>query len=86
MKYLIEKLVQDALGALPEELRPAGSATGIVVERTRDSAHGDFATNVALQLAKAAKRKPRDLAQALVAALPSSGRGHLWSERCAVCR
>ena len=31
MKYLIEKLVQDALDALPEELRPAGSATGIVV-------------------------------------------------------
>ncbi|MGB7741108.1 MAG: arginine--tRNA ligase [Steroidobacteraceae bacterium] len=72
MKYLIEKLVQDALGALPEELRPTGSATGIVVERTRDSTHGDFATNVALQLAKAAKRKPRDLAQAIIAALPAN--------------
>ena len=64
--------MQDALGALPEELRPTGPATGIVVERTRDSTHGDFATNVALQLARTAKRKPRDLAQAIVAALPAS--------------
>jgi len=72
LKYLIEKLVRDALGALPEDLRPADTSTGIVVERTRDPSHGDFATNVALQLAKAAKRKPRDLAQAIVTALPES--------------
>ena len=72
MKYLIEKLVRDALGALPEELRLPDTATGPVVERTRDSSHGDFATNVALQLAKAARRKPRELAQALIDALPAS--------------
>ena len=73
MKYLIEKLVRDALAALPAELRPADAATGApVLERTRDPSHGDFATNVAMQLAKAAKRKPRDLAQAIVEALPPS--------------
>jgi arginyl-tRNA synthetase len=72
LKYLIETLVRDALGALPEELRPSGPATGIVVERTRDATHGDFATNVALQLAKSARRKPRELAQAIVAALPAN--------------
>jgi arginyl-tRNA synthetase len=72
LKYLIEKLVRDALGALPEELRAAEPVPGFVVERTRDASHGDFATNVALQLAKAARRKPRDLAQAIVAALPAS--------------
>jgi arginyl-tRNA synthetase len=72
LKYLIETLVRDALGALPEELRPPQSGTGIVVERTRDATHGDFATNVALQLAKAARRKPRELAQAIVAALPDN--------------
>ncbi len=43
-----------------------------VIERTRDASHGDFATNVALQLAKAARRKPRELAQAIVAALPAN--------------
>ena len=73
MKYLIENLVRDALAALPEELRSLditpGSAT---IERTRDATHGDFASNIAMQLAKAAKRKPRELAQAIVAALPAS--------------
>jgi arginyl-tRNA synthetase len=73
LKYLIENLVRDALAALPEELRALdmtpGSAT---LERTRDATHGDFASNIAMQLAKAAKRKPRELAQAIVAALPAS--------------
>jgi arginyl-tRNA synthetase len=73
LKYLIEKLVRDALAALPAELRPADTATSApVLERTRDPSHGDFATNVAMQLAKAAKRKPRDLAQAIIDALPPS--------------
>ena len=44
----------------------------ISLERTRDAAHGDFASNVALRLAKAAKRNPRELAQAIVAALPKN--------------
>ncbi|HWJ04637.1 MAG TPA: arginine--tRNA ligase [Steroidobacteraceae bacterium] len=72
MKYLIEKLLRDAFGALPEELCPRDAIGTVAIERTRDPTHGDFASNVALQLAKAAKRKPRDLAQALVAALPPS--------------
>ena len=36
------------------------------MERPRDDAHGDVATNLALQLAKPLRRKPRDIAQALV--------------------
>jgi arginyl-tRNA synthetase len=71
LKYLIEKLVRDALAALPDELRGIDvTQIATVVERTRDPSHGDFATNVALQLAKSAQRKPRDLAQAIIAALP----------------
>jgi arginyl-tRNA synthetase len=73
LKYLIENLVRDALAALPAELRPADAeAPAPVVERTRDSAHGDFATNAAMQLAKSARRKPREVAQAIVDALPAS--------------
>jgi len=73
LKYLIEKLVRDALAALPAEFCPVDiTQTANLVERTRDATHGDFATNAAMQLAKAAKRKPRDLAQAIIHALPKS--------------
>ena len=72
MKYLIESLLQDALRALPEELRADESVPAVTVERTRDTSHGDFASNVALQLARAAKRKPRELAEAIVKAMPSN--------------
>ncbi|HEY8538423.1 MAG TPA: arginine--tRNA ligase [Steroidobacteraceae bacterium] len=73
MKYQIEQLVSAALATLPADVVPADIGTPtITVERTRDPAHGDFATNIALQLAKPARRNPRQLAQALVDALPAS--------------
>jgi arginyl-tRNA synthetase len=73
LKSLIENLVSQAVGALPQRfpgLEPGALAP--VVERTRDATHGDFATNVAMQLAKTARRKPRELADAIVDALPAS--------------
>jgi arginyl-tRNA synthetase len=73
LKYQIEQLVRAALATLPPDILPADIARpDIAVERTRDAAHGDFATNIAMQLAKPAKRNPRQLAQAIVAALPTS--------------
>ena len=73
LKYPIEKLVRDALAGLAAGLQvPAIAEIEPVVERTRDARHGDFTTNVAMQLAKPAQRKPRDLAQALIAALPKN--------------
>jgi arginyl-tRNA synthetase len=72
LKYLIEKLLRDAFSALPEELRAHAQNAALMVERARDTTHGDFASNVALQFAKAAGRKPRELAQQIVAALPPS--------------
>jgi arginyl-tRNA synthetase len=47
-------------------------AGAIALERPKQAAHGDYATNVALQHAKALGRNPREFAQALVAALPPS--------------
>lgn len=41
----------------------------VLLERPKVAAHGDVATNVAMQLAKPAKRNPRELAQAIVEAL-----------------
>jgi arginyl-tRNA synthetase len=73
LKYQIEQLVAAALATLPPDVLPADiDKPAINVERTRDPAHGDFATNIAMQLAKPARRNPRQLAQALVDALPAS--------------
>src|SRR5579875_2422023 len=41
----------------------------IVVEPPRDPTHGDMATNAAMVLAKAAGRRPRELAEAIAATL-----------------
>ena len=41
---------------------PDGVPTTVTVERPRQREHGDYATNVALQLAKKAGTNPRDLA------------------------
>ena len=43
-----------------------------MLERPKQAGHGDYACNVALQLAKQLKRPPREIADALVAALPAS--------------
>ena len=72
MKYQIEKLLEAALATLPPDVLPVDIRPTIEVERTRDAAHGDFATNLALQLAKPARKNPRQLAQALLDAVPAS--------------
>ena len=43
-----------------------------MLEKPKQAEHGDYACNVALQLAKALKRAPREIAAQLVAALPAS--------------
>ncbi|MDR0251129.1 MAG: arginine--tRNA ligase [Burkholderiales bacterium] len=45
---------------------------GIVVERPKQAAHGDYACNAAMVLARALKKNPRELAQQLQNALPPS--------------
>jgi len=44
----------------------------IQIDPTKDKQHGDFATNVALLLAKPAQMKPRDIANRIVQLLPAS--------------
>jgi arginyl-tRNA synthetase len=72
VKYQIEKLLEAALATLPADVLPADIRPAVEVERTREAAHGDFATNIALQLARPARKNPRQLAQAIVEALPAS--------------
>ena len=62
-------LVQAALAVgAPADVAP-------VLERPRDPAHGDWATNLAMTLAKPLGRKPREIADALVAALDLAAAG-----------
>ena len=61
-------LLTRALGAVA----PQAPRAVIELERPRDPAHGDFATNVAMQLARALKAAPRKIAGELVASLPAS--------------
>jgi len=51
---------------------PAGVAPQVRVDHTRDKAHGDFATNLAMMLAKPAGKKPREVAELIVAILPEA--------------
>ena len=44
----------------------------VVLDRPKQAQHGDYACNLAMQLAKPLRRSPRDIAQALIAALPAS--------------
>ncbi|HEU4516465.1 MAG TPA: arginine--tRNA ligase [Steroidobacteraceae bacterium] len=70
MKSLIEKLVNGAIAALPPGTLGDASPPDPAIERTRDPSHGDFATGVAMRLAKAARTNPRALATKIVAAIP----------------
>ena len=75
MKSQIQDLVTAALDALRADgLIEGEPPAAVTVERTRDPSHGDFATNAAMVLAKAAGRKPRELAEAIVERLPESER------------
>jgi arginyl-tRNA synthetase len=53
------------------KVAPEAADAEVVIERPRDPAHGDFACNLALQLAKRLKKNPRQLAEQLVAAVPA---------------
>jgi arginyl-tRNA synthetase len=73
LKTLIETMLRQALAALPENLVPAAArGVSIEVESTRDAQHGDFASNLAMRLAKTARQDPRKIAEELLRAMPAS--------------
>jgi arginyl-tRNA synthetase len=73
MKQIVAELVANALRTVPELAAAAeGIAVADTVERTRDASHGDFACNIAMRLAKPARKAPRDIATTIVAALGDS--------------
>ena len=67
MKDVIGKLIEQAIeqmktaGKLPADIAPR-----IQVTHTKETSHGDLATNVAMMMAKGAGKPPREVAQLLV--------------------
>ena len=73
MKEALASLLETALATLvADNLVPEIPDLKPQVDHTRDSSHGDLATNLAMVLAKRAGMSPRDLAQAIVTALPEN--------------
>ncbi|MBU1214646.1 MAG: arginine--tRNA ligase [Gammaproteobacteria bacterium] len=54
------------------EVSPESADTAILIERPKQAAHGDYACNLAMQMAKPLRKSPRDIANALIAALPKT--------------
>ena len=70
---LIQSALDQAVATLQADGRlPSDWQNNSTISRTKDRAHGDFASNLALVAAKAAGQPPRVLAQAIIDALPQT--------------
>ncbi len=73
MKHQIQALLSRAWQQVAAGLTPPlAEVSEPQVEQTREAAHGDFSSNLALVLAKQVRSRPRELAERLVASLPPS--------------
>lgn len=67
MKQQLQSLINAAIKKLQADGKlPKGIEPQIQVSRTRDKQHGDFASNIAMLLAKNSGHKPRELAQMII--------------------
>lgn len=65
--HCAQLLFQAAAKILPDEV-----AVSVELQRPKLAAHGDYSSNLAMKLAKRVRRNPRELAQQLIDALPTS--------------
>lgn len=72
MKQHLIKLLRQALQSLQQDGSLPPNIHQPQVEQTRDPQHGDFASNIALLLAKSTQQNPRDLANRIIQHLPAS--------------
>ena len=69
----LASLFNDAIKTLQADgTLPSDWQNNSQITRTKDLSHGDFASNIALTAAKAAKANPRQLAEKIVSALPEN--------------
>lgn len=71
----VQQSIKEALqkAILKAELTDSEGMPGIHLESPRDKANGDYATNIAMQLTKLAKKPPRAIAEAILENLDTSG-------------
>ncbi|MDT8450380.1 MAG: arginine--tRNA ligase [Wenzhouxiangellaceae bacterium] len=75
MRAHIEELIHQAIGYLKRDGKlPREAEPPFQVDQPRDPAHGDYACNAAMILARTAGRKPREIAEMIVERLPPSKR------------
>jgi arginyl-tRNA synthetase len=68
LKQTITELILQAVTPLVEDT----SSLNIILERPKSAEHGDFASNIAMQLAKPLKQNPRAIAQTIIDGLPAN--------------
>ena len=68
LKQALTELIQQAVAIIA----PDQASATITLERPKQAQHGDYACNIAMQLAKALKRNPREVAMDLIGDLPPS--------------
>ena len=68
MKQVITDLLHQAAKSIVDDT----AQLAITLERPKSADHGDFATNIAMQLAKPLRQNPRAIAERIIAALPTS--------------
>ncbi len=72
MKEALQQLISQAIQSLIDNESLSVEIPVIKIDRTRDKTHGDFAANVAMMLAKPARKNPRDIAEMIIEALPEN--------------
>lgn len=72
MKNQLKNLLGQALSSFTQKHALEFDLPEIQIERTKDKSHGDFASNIAMMLAKPAKMNPRQIATEIVEALPET--------------
>ena len=65
----LKQKIQDALKKLGQE----ASLNDIIIEKSKDTAHGDYATNVAMKFSRLFAKSPRDVATLLTQSIDMEG-------------
>ena len=69
METKLKLVIQEALSKIGASV----DIKDIVIEHSKDKAHGDYATTVAMQMARVLRKSPRDIATSLVENLNKDG-------------